>query len=206
VGYSIEYLAREFTINKRTVYRDLDVLRKAGIPVAYDAARRGYIVSPPFDIKLSSISEDQLAAAMLAAHIFSFSCAEELSQLIRQAISKLLAQTPTALREEVAHLLSSVVRTAPASLPSRDLQQMIHEILTAIRRRRPIRIVYNSGGETVRLIKTKVTPQRLAVSQENWYLIGRSSWHRKQYRFNLLHIRQAEQIEEDGSKPLRAVS
>ena len=102
VGCSIDYLAHEFGVSKRTVHRDLCRLREAGIPVLYDTARRGYIVRPPFDIKTYPISGDELAAIMLAAHIFSLSCVDVLSQPIRQAIGKLLYQAPATIRDDVA--------------------------------------------------------------------------------------------------------
>ena len=73
--------------------------------------------------------------------------------------------------------------------------RVINEVFAALRRRRPIRIVYDSDEETTRPLRTKVTPRRLIVSHENWYLIGRSSWHRKNYRFALQNIHCVEQIE-----------
>jgi predicted DNA-binding transcriptional regulator YafY len=195
VGCSIDYLAHEFGVSKRTVHRDLCRLREEGIPVLHDTARRGYILRPPFDIKTYPISGDELAAIMLAAHIFSLSCVDVLSQPIRQAIGKLLDQAPATIRDDVANLLNSVTGTTPPVFCQMGSLCVINEVFAALRRRRPIRIVYDSEEETTRPLRTKVTPRQLIVSHENWYLIGRSSWHRKNYRFALQHIQTAEQVE-----------
>jgi predicted DNA-binding transcriptional regulator YafY len=161
----------------------------------YDATRRGYVLRPPFDIKAYSVSGDELAAIILAAHIFSLSCVEVLGQPIRQAIGKLVDQASATIREELVNLLNSVVGTTPSASCQMGSPCVINKVFTAIRRQRPIRIVYDSEEEATRPLMTKVTPRQLIVSHENWYLVGRSSWHRKNYRFALQHIQTAEPVE-----------
>jgi predicted DNA-binding transcriptional regulator YafY len=198
IGHGPAYLAREFEVSKRTIYRDLCLLKQAGVPLAYDPEKCGYSLHfhTPFHIKLSPISDDELAAMMLAAHIFSLSCVGELNHLIGQAIRKLLLQVPANLREEVANLLNSVSSDPlPVPCPTGS-QRVIYELFAAIRQKRPIRIVYDSENEPIRPIRTKVTPRQLAAIDGSWHLIGRSSWHRKVYRFDLQHILIAEQVKD----------
>jgi predicted DNA-binding transcriptional regulator YafY len=170
-------------------------LKEEGIPVLYDATRRGYVLRPPIDIKTYSVSGDELAAIMLAAHIFSLYCVEVLGQPVRQAIGRLVDQAPATIREELVNLLNSVIGTTLPVSCQMGSPCVINKVFAAIRRQKPIRIVYDSEEEATRPLTTKVTPQQLIVSHENWYLIGRSSWHRKNYRFALQQIQAAELVE-----------
>jgi len=195
IGYNAKNLARELDVSPRTVYRDLCLLTEAGIPIIYDTKKRGYLLKYYFNLRLSQLSNDELIALLLAAHIFSLSCVREIGRPIRQAINKLMVQIPAALREDVANLLNSVGGKPSPSLWPKGSQPAIAEILTAIRQKRQIRVVYRSEDESTPSLHTKVTPQRLVAVPGRWYLIGRSSWHRKVFRFDLRHIRYAEQTE-----------
>jgi len=91
-----------------------------GFPVSFDPKRRGYGLRTPLRIKPPAISEDEWAALLLGAHIFSLSDTGEFGQLVRQAIDKLLAQTSAAVRDEVSTLLNSVVDDFPPRRLRRD--------------------------------------------------------------------------------------
>jgi predicted DNA-binding transcriptional regulator YafY len=194
IGYSTSYLANEFDVSKRTIYRDLRFLEESGIPISYDIKKGGYVVLQPYSPSISKLSNDELTALLLASHIFSISCVREISQHVHQAISKLLAQMPNFFRKNMGNLLSSIRGIPSATLWPRGSQAVITEILSAISQKGQVRIVYEPAETATTPFHTKVTPNYLLVSEGHWYLIGRSSWHRKEYRFDLEHIRTVEQI------------
>ena len=194
VGFSIRQLAQEVEVAPRTVFRDLGLLKKAGIPIWYDQARHGYSLSPACQIKTSPLSPDELAAVMVAAHVFSLSCGGELGSLVRESMGKLLVQTPASIQGELVNLLQAIIDDMPATPDAISSPPAIREIFLAIRQKRQIRIVYDSEDEIVRPVRTKVIPQQLVATQGSWYLIGRSSWHRKVCRFDLRHILSTEQV------------
>ncbi len=195
LGYSAEDLAHECEVSKRTIYRDLSLMAASGMPVCYDAGRRGYVLRMHSNIRAPGLSNDELATLLLAAHIFSLSCDREISRPIRQAIGKLLGQGPAVVREEISALLNAVGGIPAATLWPRGSQRVIKEILTALRQKRYIRIVYHPPDKSASSLRTKVTPHQLMAAEGHWYLIGRSSWHRRVCRFDLRHIRWAEQTD-----------
>ena len=205
IGYSTKDLAHQCEVSKRTIFRDLRLLTKSGIPVCYDSKRRGYILQTYSNVFTRGLSSDELIALLLAAHIFSLSCDHKISRSIHQAIGKLLGQTPAVLREEIAGLLKSVSGKPSTTLWPRGSRPVVAEILTALRQKRHIRIVYHPSEESARPLQTKVTPHQLVAAQGHWYLVGRSSWHRKVWRFDLRHIHQAEHLE-DTSDTYRIAS
>lgn len=196
IGHSARDLANDCQVSKRTIYRDLCLMAQSGIPVYYDAKRRGYILQTHSNVCASGLPGDELTALLLAAHIFSLSCELEVSRPIHQAIGKLLAQAPAALREEIAGLLKSVGGKPSTTLWPQGARTVVAEILMALRQKGHIRIVYQPSDESAPPLQTKVTPHQLVVAQGNWYLVGRSSWHCKVCRFDLRHIRRAERIED----------
>jgi predicted DNA-binding transcriptional regulator YafY len=193
IGYGINDLAHEFEVSKRTVYRDIRFLEETGIPVHYDPQKGGYVLRRHFNFSVSAITTDELKSLFLAAHIFSLSCTQEVWYSIHQAISKLLAQMPTDSREKISNLLSSIRGNPSLKLWPEGPPGVAAEILSAISLQRQVRIIYDSPEGIVGPIRTKVTPNCLMASDGRWYLVGRSSWHRKTQHFDLEYIQLAEQ-------------
>ena len=115
---------------------------------------------------------------------------------VHQAIGKLLAQTPAILREDIAGLLDAVKGKPSPALWPQESHAAVTEILTAIRQKRAVRIVYRSAEQQAATIHTKITSHHLVAVGEHWYLVGRSSWHRKVFHFDLRHVRSVQQITE----------
>jgi predicted DNA-binding transcriptional regulator YafY len=172
IGYSSHDLAREFEVSKRTIYRDLSLLTAAGVPVCYDARRRGYVLQNPSGICTAKIPSDELTVLLLVAHIFSLSCDADIGRSLRQAISKLLNQTPASFHEEIAGLLSLVRGKPSPTLWPQGARLIVDEILAAIRLKRQIRIAYRPPNGSPPSFRTKITPCQLTVNQGRWYLVG----------------------------------
>lgn len=196
IGYSPSALAREFEVSKRTIYRDRRLLEEAGIPIWHEPHKGGYIVGCRLTPCSSRLSDKELTVLLLAAHIFSFSCGRETCRPLHQAISKLLAELPCDSRENVGNLLNSIRSSPACALWPRGSQAVIAKIFSAISRKRAVRIVYTLPGRTAVPLQTKVNPDYLMVSEKNWQLVGRSSWHRKVCHFNLEYIRDVQEIDD----------
>jgi predicted DNA-binding transcriptional regulator YafY len=199
IGHTIEDLARAFEVSERTVYRDLRLLADAGVPTSHNAEKRGRTLEHNILIRTSRLSNDELTSLLLAAHIVSLSYSADVGHPIHQAVGKVLAQAPATLREDLAGLLNSISGKPTAALWPLGPQSAMTEILAAIRQKRPIRIVYRPAQQSASAIHTKITSPRLVAAGLHWYLIGRSSWHRKVFRFDLRHVHSVQQIDESPS-------
>ena len=206
IGYTIEDLAREFEVSERTVYRDLCLLAEAGIPTSYDAKKHGRTLAHHSCIRASILSNDELTALLLAAHVFALSCSPEVGHPVHQAVGKILAQTPAILRHDISSLLDAVNGKPSPALWPQESQAAVAEILTAIRQKRAVRIVYRTARQPSAAIRTKITSHHLVAAGRHWYLVGRLSWHRKVFRFDLRHIRSAQQINESPNSLLQSRS
>ena len=63
------------------------------------------------------------------------------------------------------------------------------QLIDAIRRRRCVRIEYDSFSDR-ELINTRLSPYRLLFSRRSWFVFGRSSFHRQTRTFNVGRIRR----------------
>jgi len=196
IGHHAGQLASELSVSRRTIFRDLRLLRDAGIPLNYDLRRKVYRVDPPVRPVPKSLFNEELLALLTAAHVSVLLCIPEIRGLVDRAVGKLLGQASAACQAEAANLLSCV-EWQPSQTPwPQGREDICRTILMALRHQRPLRIVYHAGLKTRGPIQTKVIPHRLVVSESTWQLVGRSSWHRRTYKFDIGSIQHAEQIDE----------
>jgi len=174
--------------------------------VLYDKKQVGYFIAPHFTLKLSPLTNDELLTLLLAAHAWSSVGGEELVGIVRQSISKILAQAPAQVREEAASLLKSCVADSPRGSSANGEREVRSQIIMAIRRKRQIRIHYCTSGETGQLKQTKIAPYRLVMSPEAWRLVGRSSVHRRVCFFDLERIHRVEMLEDTYDLPAKMPS
>jgi predicted DNA-binding transcriptional regulator YafY len=96
----------EAGVSVRTVYRDLNLLQEAGIPLCLDEDRRGYVIDSIFRLRASPLANEELCALMIAACTLPTSVGNRYEAALRQAHSKLLSQLPCEFREQVGHVLA----------------------------------------------------------------------------------------------------
>lgn len=97
-------LARELEVSERTIYRDLDALSAAGVPVYADRGPGGgCALLPDYRTQLTGLTDDELRALFMVsipAPLIELGLSHEL----RAAIHKLAAALPGARRAEEQHV------------------------------------------------------------------------------------------------------
>ncbi len=205
--YNAVQLAREFQVSRRTVFRDIALLRDIGIPISYDDVRDGYYVPAGQRLpQVSGLNEDELIMLVLAAHLSLSQLVPETACTVREATAKLLGTCSERTRLEVSNLLNVCTAdflcddpgtAAPASSGDHFVLQ---SILNAIRQNRQIRI--SLAGPSLGLaVQTKIAPYRVVVSTDRWLLIGRSSFDRKTCSYDIRNIQKVEITEESYTIP-----
>jgi predicted DNA-binding transcriptional regulator YafY len=205
--YNAVQLAREFQVSRRTVFRDIALLRDIGIPVSYDDERDGYYVPAGQRLpQAAGLTDNELTMLVLAAHLSLSQLVPETAITVREAIAKLLGTCPEQTRWEVSNLLS--VCTADFLCDDSGIADeacvgdsiVLRSILSAIRHNRQIRISI-AGPPLGRTTQTKVAPYRVVVSAHRWLLIGRSSVDRKTCSYDIRSIQKVEITEEPYTIP-----
>jgi predicted DNA-binding transcriptional regulator YafY len=160
---SASWLARRFEVSVRTVERDLDALREAGVPIYAEAGRTGgYTLDrlatlPPLALTV----EEALAmsVALREAEGSPFAAAA------RSAGQKVLATLPEGVREREG-LLATRIHTTP--LPDApDVRSVVGEAVTT---GRLVHLGY--AGAAGAATERDVEPLGLLHGDAEWYLVG----------------------------------
>ena len=169
-------LVRDLEVSKRTVERDIEVLRDFfGAPIIFDRKRRGYRYEDP-DFCLDSpdlrLTEGEFIAMFVAHRLMGEVSAFPGYDLCRRAMEKLAGLLPSAVPEKAEQIDQIISFGIPALRgdPTR-LEEMCARISRAIQERKTIRVRYYSAyarRETTRL----VDPYHLRYSQSAWYLVA----------------------------------
>lgn len=188
-GYNAEALAVHLEVSRRTVFRDIEILREAGIPLAYDEQRQCYRIPGSCLLPATNFTPEEALALIALCHNLG-----DYSQLpffgpAAAAALKLQSSLPARLREELRTTTDAIRIQLVPNNPLGGQTTVYDQLLTAISQQRSVRIRYQSLAEN-NSITTRLSPYRLLFSRRSWYVIGRSSIHRATRTFNLGRIRQ----------------
>jgi predicted DNA-binding transcriptional regulator YafY len=209
-----DQLAHAFSVSKRTIFRDLDALRDAGVEVRFDAPRQCYRLGPHFELRLGQLSADEAAILIVAAQVSPLYANKHYWEEIHQATGKLLERLPPGERQRVVRWLDALNVTCDDPVANRhvedlddphprfvptpafarrnrpDPDQILYTLMEAIRNGHDVRLAIHETGRTD--CRTRVTPEELILSPAGWTLKGHSTWHRGTHLFPLSRVFQAE--------------
>jgi predicted DNA-binding transcriptional regulator YafY len=194
-------LAHEFQVSRRTIFRDITVLREMGIPVHFDETSDAYRLAREYRFgRTPQLSPDELATLALAAHLSLTQLVPEMAAGVREATAKLLCAFPESTRTDIVNLLNTTEAEFPASESDVPSSAVLGTILESLRTRRQIRVAVAEARQS-RPLETKVSPYRLVASARGWVLEGRSSVHQRTRTFEVSQIRRVEMTEDSYSIP-----
>jgi predicted DNA-binding transcriptional regulator YafY len=187
-------LARELEVSIRTVYRDIDQLSAAGIPVMADRGRDGgFQLLNGFRTQLTGLTQAEAEALMLAG--LPGPAAElGLADRMSSARLKLMAALPSGMRaERVAtrfHL--DVTGWFRASEPV----ALLPTVARAVWSERYLKIRYRQGGDSH---EVRIGPLGLVLKAGVWYLVAQKGSAYRTYRAS--NILAVESLDEAFIRP-----
>jgi predicted DNA-binding transcriptional regulator YafY len=158
---SATWLAGRFEVSVRTIERDLDALREAGVPIWTENGRKGgYTLDRDRTLPPLAVTADEalaISVALRAAEDSPFAAAA------RRAAQKVLSSLPAAVRERERLLAGRILTTAAGSGGPAGV------VGDAVTSGRLIHLTYaGPGGRTER----DVEPVGLIRGPSHWYLVG----------------------------------
>lgn len=199
-GQKWDGLAKTFGVGRRTIFRDLETLRLAGVPVEFDARTQRYSIQsgnfgPPSDLTAEEAFSIWALANSLGAQSKSV-----IHNAASTAVPKLLRQLPRKVKQDFRDLLKAISFQPQAVSPMAIKTAVYKSIVEAIKKRRAILVDYDSLTEWER-IHTTICPYRLAFIKRSWYVIGHSSLHNEVRTFNVMRIESLKVLEQRYSIP-----
>jgi proteasome accessory factor B len=166
-------LAELCDMTERTIYRDLEQLEGAGVPISFDPDSGGYAIRRDFFLRPVDLTlEEAMAVLILAERVGAQEQIPHVAEAAKAA-EKLLAVLPRQIAEMINEVMPRItVSLAQASNePTSDVYGAMR---SAIINRRGLECAYESSShqspaETDRF---RFDPYALYFGQRAWYVIG----------------------------------
>jgi predicted DNA-binding transcriptional regulator YafY len=177
-------LAEDCECSVRTVYRDIDALCAAGIPVAATPGE-GYRLVEGYHLPPIAFTAEEAAQLLRGADFASGLGTLEQERARRAAVAKLDAALPEPTREEV-RILRDRVRAEPWE--RREPSDWLAPLLEATLEERVVRLRYHSFRSD-EITERDVEPHHLAYYSGDWHLRAHCRLRGEGRDFRLARIR-----------------
>lgn len=180
-------LASELEVSVRTIYRDLEALGAAGVPVYAEPGRNGGCrLIEGYRTRLTGLTEKE-ADALFLTGLPDAVAQLGLGTVLAAAQLKMLAALPPELRSRATRVRERFHLDAPGWFQVSEPVPCLAELAEAAWDDRRVRIVYQRAGATVTRL---LDPMGLVLKSGVWYLVGR---HRGQLRtYRVARVRRVE--------------
>jgi predicted DNA-binding transcriptional regulator YafY len=193
-GLRVPEIARACGVNRRTIYRDIDLLSDAGVPIwqengCYGIIRDQYLAT--VRLKFSEAVALYIAARLLSRH------ADEHNPHIVSALNKLATAFPDPLADYISRTAESI-RARPVN---REFVSILETITLCWAENHRVRIWYRSprSGE---LRQRDLSPYLVEPSAAGGlYVIGYDDWAHDLRTFKLERLERAERLPETYTIP-----
>lgn len=176
---SARALAEAFEVSVRTIYRDIDQLSAAGVPVYAETGRDGgFQLLDGYRTKLTGLDRPEAESLFLAGLPFA---AEQLGMggALDTTRMKLLAALPDAMRADAQTVMQRFHADPVAWFQDAEEHRHLPALATAVWAGRQIQIRYDSWE---RLVDRRVSPLGLVLKGGLWYLAGVVDGQTRTYR------------------------
>ncbi|MFI9364347.1 helix-turn-helix transcriptional regulator [Kitasatospora sp. NPDC053057] len=189
-----QQLAEELEVSARTVYRDVEALAAAGIPLYGEAGHSGgYRLVDGYRTRLTGLTADEAQAAFLAA--LPGAAAElGLGEALATAQLKLRAALPAELREHAGRIQERFLLDAPGWYGDADETPHLAAVAAAVWARRAVVLRYRRWRAPEE-IERRVEPYGLVLKAGRWYLVAGGPSGTRTYRVDQI-IELGEQHDE----------
>jgi predicted DNA-binding transcriptional regulator YafY len=172
-------LAEACEVSVRTIYRDVDALAVAGIPVYADrGAEGGYRLLDGYQVRLNGFSPPE-AEALFLAGLPGPAAALGLDAAMVAAQNKLMAALPTNLRQNAGRMQERFHLDAPSWFGETEEPAHLRVIAGALLHDALVKIRYRSWRAEKR---RRVAPLGLVLKGGSWYLAGQVDNSVRTYR------------------------
>jgi predicted DNA-binding transcriptional regulator YafY len=173
--------AAECGVSLRTVYRDMDALSGAGIPVCSErGSEGGYRLLEGYRMQMNGLSAKE-AEALFMTGLSGPAADLGIGAVMAAAQNKLLSAMPARLRVGAEQMRARFHLDAPAWFAQAERPAHLPLVADAVWTQRLIRIHYQSWKtERHRLVE----PLGLVLKGGAWYLVGRVDGDARTYRIS----------------------
>lgn len=169
-------LAAELEVSPRTVYRDIDSLSAAGVPVYGDRGPSGgYRLLDGYRTRLTGLTSGE-ARSLFLAGLPGPAAELGLAEFAAAAQLKLLAALPAGLRDQAEQIRRRFHLDTPSWFRGDEPAEHLAAIAGAVWEQHRVRMTYLRWGNEV--VERETDPYGLVLKAGTWYFVGSGRTYR----------------------------
>jgi predicted DNA-binding transcriptional regulator YafY len=170
-GMTAHKLAEYLEVSERTIYRDLDALSEANIPIyTHPGPNGGVFLDEDYRVSLTGLSRDELQALFIASDAYPLR-ELGLGRAVEDALLKLFAALPSVQRPDIERLRDRLYIDPVNWFHESEWTPTIPLLQQAIWEGRRIHMLYQSF--THEITERTIEPYALVAKANVWYMVGR---------------------------------
>ncbi len=183
-------LAERLGISRRTLFRDLKTLEAAGFPCK-NRSGKGYQIDSALFLPPVNLKVGEALGLMLLGEAAVAQPDQPFALPAADAIKKLIAMMPTAIRDFCGSLMQHMTVRPPSAALANDDVATHADLQQAIDQCCQVNLRYHSlfDGDVITVI---LRPYHLHFESRAWYVIGYSERHREVRTFKLSRVKSIE--------------
>jgi predicted DNA-binding transcriptional regulator YafY len=194
-----EELGAELEVSVRTIYRDMESLGAAGVPLYGDRGPDGgYRLVDGYRTRLTGLSSEE-AESLFLAGVPGPAAELGLATALAAAQLKLLAALPPELRSRAARIAERFHFDAPGWFREVEPTPHLTAVADAVWNQRRLRVRYRRWGGEDNQVDRTLEPLGLVLKAGVWYLAASVSGQVRTYRVS--QIRALEAVAEGFERP-----
>lgn len=183
-----EELANELEVSKRTIYRDIDALSGAGVPVyANGGPGGGYALLDSFRTTLTGLNNDEIQALFMLT-IPSPVSDLGISQQLKTAILKLTSTVASDHHQNADSLRQRLYLDAASWFQTDEPVPHLKVVQEAVWQDRQLVLSYRRQNGTVS--ERMISPYGLVAKASIWYLVAATDQGMRVYRVSRIEVVQ----------------
>ncbi len=199
-------LAATFEVSKRTIYRDIEALCQAGVPIA-SAPGQGYLLVEGYFLPPLSFSSEEAVMLLLGSRVMSNSFDSQYRSAAASAGRKIAGVLSERLRDEVAYL-QAAIHFIDAKAVKPGTEATLQKVRRAIIERHTVSFGYYARfrsdkprSEVGVSEARKADPYALVHVAGSWYMVAYCRRRQDIRNFRLDRIEGLAILEEPFTRP-----
>ncbi|TDD45142.1 YafY family transcriptional regulator [Nonomuraea terrae] len=174
-------LAERLEVSVRTIYRDVESLHTAGIPLYGDAGPKGgYQLLDGYRTRLTGLTTEE-AESLFLAGLPGPAAELGLGAVVTAAQLKLMAALPVELRDRASRIRERFHLDAPTWYRDQDPLTFLPAVADAVWNERRIQVRYRRW-KAPQEVERRLEPYGLVVKAGQWYVVARTDGDVRTYR------------------------
>jgi predicted DNA-binding transcriptional regulator YafY len=174
-------LADRLEVSVRTIYRDVESLHSAGIPLYGDAGPKGgYQLLDGYRTRLTGLTTDE-AESLFLAGLPGPAAELGLAAVVTAAQLKLMAALPVELRDRAGRIQERFHLDAPTWYRDPEPVTFLPAVADAVWNERRIQVRYRRW-KAPQEVERRLDPYGLVIKAGRWYLVARAGEDVRTYR------------------------